>query len=104
MAKSIKKSISKATKKTKKTAKSVVKEDGLWKDNIPESEVKSEVSKVIDTGTSTMRAAIEKLSNERNVQAAHVWKQIKDNKSLADSQIKAIINSRNFFALLGKLA
>ena len=92
MAKSIKKSISKATKKTKKTAKSAVKE------------VKTEVSKVIDTGTSTMRAAIEKLSNERNVQAAHIWKQIKDNKSLGDNQIKAIINSRNFFALLGKLA
>ena len=59
MAKSIKKSISKATKKTKKTAKSVVKEDGLWKDNIPESEVKAEVSKVTDTGTSTIRATIE---------------------------------------------
>lgn len=96
MAKSIKKSISKATKKTKKTAKSAVKE--------VKPEVKTEVSKVIDTGTSTMRAAIEKLSNERNVQAAHVWKQIKDNKSLGDNQIKAIINSRNFFALLGKLA
>jgi hypothetical protein len=92
MAKSIKKSISKATKKTKKTAKSAVKE------------VKSEVSKVIDTGTSTIRATIEKLSKERNLQAAHVWKQIKDNKSLSDNQIKAIINSRNFFALLGKLA
>ena len=91
MAKSIKKSISKATKKTKKTAKSAVKE------------VKSEVSKVTDTGTSTIRATIEKLSKE-DAQAAHVWKQIKDNKSLSDNQIKAIINSRNFFALLGKLA
>ncbi len=92
MAKSIKKSISKATKKTKKTAKSAVKE------------VKAEVSKVTDTGTSTMRATIEKLSKERNLQAAHVWKQIKDNKSLSENQIKAIINSRNFFALLGKVA
>ena len=92
MAKSIKKSISKATKKTKKTAKSAVKE------------VKSEVSKVTDTGTSTIRATIEKLSKERNLQAAHVWKQIKDNKSLSDNQIKSIINSRNFFALLGKVA
>ena len=92
MAKSIKKSISKATKKTKKTAKSVVKE------------VKSEVPKVTDAGTSTMRATIEKLSKERNIQAAHIWKQIKDNKSLSENQIKAIINSRNFFALLGKLA
>ena len=92
MAKSIKKSISKATKKTKKTAKSAVKE------------VKTEVSKVTDTGTSTMRATIEKLSKERNLQAAHIWKQIKDNKSLSENQIKAIINSRNFFALLGKLA
>ncbi|SVA98953.1 uncharacterized protein METZ01_LOCUS151807 [marine metagenome] len=91
MAKSIKKSISKATKKTKKTAKSAVKE------------VKAEVSKVTDTGTSTMRATIEKLSKERNLQAAHVWKQIKDNKSLSE-KIKAIINSRNFFALLGKVA
>ena len=100
MAKSIKKSISKATKSAKKTAKSAVKE------------VKSEVSKVTDTGTSelnqykadTMRTTIEKLSKERNVQAAHIWKQIKDNKSLSEGQIKAIINSRNFFALLGKLA
>ena len=92
MAKSIKKSISKATKSAKKTAKSAVKE------------VKAEVSKVTDTGTSTMRATIEKLSKERNLQAAHVWKQIKDNKSLSENQIKAIINSRNFFALLGKLA
>ena len=46
----------------------------------------------------------EKLSKERNLQAAHIWKQIKDNKSLSESQIKAIINSRNFFALLGKIA
>ena len=92
MAKSIKKSISKATKKTKKTAKSAVKE------------VKTEVSKVTDTGTSTMRATIEKLSKERDMQAAHIWKQIKDNKSLSESQIKALINSRNFFALLGKVA
>ena len=92
MAKSIKKSISKATKSAKKTAKSAVKE------------VKAEVSKVTDTGTSTMRATIEKLSKERNIQAAHIWKQIKDNKSLSESLIKAIISSRNFFALLGKIA
>ena len=92
MAKSIKKSISKVTKSAKKTVKSAVKE------------VKTEVSKVTDTGTSTMRATIEKLSKERNLQAAHIWKQIKDNKSLSENQIKAIINSRNFFALLGKLA
>jgi len=38
------------------------------------------------------------------MQAAHIWKQIKDNKSLSESQIKALINSRNFFALLGKVA
>ena len=92
MAKSIKKPKSKATKSAKKTVKSTVKE------------VKTEVSKVTDTGTSTMRATIEKLSKERNLQAAHIWKQIKDNKSLSENQIKAIINSRNFFALLGKIA
>jgi len=92
MAKSIKKSISKATKSTKKTAKSVVKK------------VKTEVSKVTDTGTSTMRATIEKLSKERNLQAAHIWKQIKDNKELSESQIRSLINSKNFFALLGKIA
>ena len=92
MAKSIKKSISKATKSAKKTAKSAVKE------------VKSEVSKVTDTGTSTIRATIEKLSKERNVQAAHIWKQIKDNKELSESQIRSLINSKNFFALLGKVA
>ena len=92
MAKSIKKPKSKVTKSVKKTVKSAVKE------------VKTEVSKVTDAGTSTMRATIEKLSKERNLQAAHIWKQIKDNKSLSESQIKAIINSRNFFALLGKIA
>ena len=92
MAKSIKKSISKDTKSAKKTAKSAVKK------------VKAEVSKVTDTGTSTMRATIEKLSKERNLQAAHIWKQIKDNKELSESQIRSLINSKNFFALLGKVA
>ena len=74
--------------------------------------MKSEVSKVTDTGTSelnqykadTMRTTIEKLSKERNVQAAHIWKQIKDNKELSESQIRSLINSKNFFALLGKVA
>ena len=92
MAKSIKKPKSKATKSAKKTVKSAVKE------------VKIEVSKVTDTGTSTIRATIEKLSKERNVQAAHIWKQIKDNKELSESQIRSLINSKNFFALLGKVA
>ena len=100
MAKSIKKPKSKATKSAKKTVKSAVKE------------VKIEVSKVTDTGTSelnqykadTMRTTIEKLSKERNVQAAHIWKQIKDNKELSESQIRSLINSKNFFALLGKVA
>jgi hypothetical protein len=66
--------------------------------------VKTEVSKVTDTGTSTMRATIEKLSKERNLQAAHIWKQIKDNKELSERQIRSLINSKNFFALLGKIA
>jgi uncharacterized alkaline shock family protein YloU len=87
MAKSIKKSVSKSVKKTAKSAA---------------KKVKSSVSKVTDTDTSTVRATIENLSKERN-DAALIWKIIKNGKQ-SNNEIKSLINSKNFFALLGKVA
>ena len=106
--KATKKSIKKTVKATKsslsKLSKSSVEEE--VKPKITEATVshaetvaKSSVKKV----KGNARASIEKLSSEGNEQADHIWKHIKD-KNLDEGEIKALVNSKNFFSLLGKLA
>ena len=50
----------------------------------------------------TVRTSIEKLSKDRQ-DAALIWKTIKGDKR-SDVEIKSLINSKNFFVLLGKIA
>ena len=102
--KSIKKTV-KATKSSlSKLNKSSVEEE--VKDRVEakishaETVAKSSVKKV--KGNS--RATIEKLSSDGHAQAAHIWKHIKDHKDMSEGEIKSLINSKNFFGLLGKLA
>ena len=61
--------------------------------------VKEETS---DHGHSHIRKTIESLAHEQG-DAASIWKQIKDGKH-TDTEIKAIINSKNFYKLLGQIS
>ena len=55
-----------------------------------------------DHGHSNIRKTIESLAGERS-DAAVIWKQIKDGKH-SDDEIKAIVNSKNFYRLLGNIS
>ena len=79
-----------------------------------EEEVKSKITEATVSHAETVaksvkkvkgnaRAAIERLSGEGNAQAAHIWNHIKDN-DMNEDQIRALVNSKNFFSLLGKIA
>jgi len=108
MAKKAAKTIKKTVKATKSSLRKLSKasvEEGV-KDKVEaeishaETVAKSSVKKI--KGNS--RATIEKLSSDGHAQAAHIWKHIKDHKDMSEGEIKSLINSKNFFGLLGKLA
>ena len=102
-----KKSIKKTVKATKsslsKLSKSSVEEE--VKSKITEATVShaETVAKSVKKVKGNARAAIERLSGEGNAQAAHIWNHIKDN-DMNEDQIRALVNSKNFFSLLGKIA
>jgi hypothetical protein len=59
-------------------------------------------SAVKEKSHSNIRKTIESLASERR-DAAVIWEQIKDSNH-SDEEIKAIINSKNFFVLLGNIS
>ena len=105
--KATKKSIKKTVKATKsslsKLSKSSVEEE--VKSKITEATVShaETVAKSVKKVKGNARADIERLSGEGNAQAAHIWNHIKDN-DMNEDQIRALVNSKNFFSLLGKIA
>jgi hypothetical protein len=107
MAKKAAKSIKKTTKATKsslgKLNKSSVEKAVKQKVEATVSHADS-VKKKVSRKSSNARAAIEKLSSDGNAQAAHIWGLIKNDKNISESEIRALINSKNFFTLLGKVA
>lgn len=92
-----------AKKATKKQIKKTVKATKSVSSKLNTSSVKEEVKSSVKKVKGNAGAAIEKLSNEGNAQASHIWKHIK-NKDMSEGEIKSLINSKNFFALLGKLS
>ena len=107
-----KKATKKSIKKTVKATKSSLSK--LSKSSV-EEEVKSKITEATVSHAETLakenvkkvkgnaRASIDRLSGEGNAQAVHIWKHIKDN-DMNEDQIRALVNSKNFFSLLGKIA
>ena len=82
-------------KKIKKAIKSVAKKAVHHVKKAVEEETS-------DHGHSHIRKTIESLAHEQG-DAAVIWKQIKDGEH-TDKEIKAIVNSKNFFKLLGQIS
>ena len=99
-AKTIKKTV-KATKSSLRKLSNASVKEGV-KDKV-EAEI-SHAETVVKKVKGNSRATIEKLSSDGHAQAAHIWTHIKDHKDMSEGEIKSLINSKNFFGLLGKLA
>ena len=105
--KAAKKSIKKTVKATKsslsKLNKSSVEEEVKQKVEASSWDAETLAKENVKKVKGNARASIERLSGEGNAQAVHIWKHIKDN-DMDEGQIRALINSKNFFGLLGKIA